>query len=115
MSDEVKSADTKDGDTTMDVIKLVQSVVRNPAVRAAVHRGFEVRDQALRAQAALLSAANLPSADEVDQLASRLRSVSQRLESIEDALERVERSLVRIHAAERAQAGTERKARSVGS
>jgi primosomal protein N'' len=108
------SEDTRDEDAGMDVVKLMQSVVRNPAVRAAVHRGFEVRDQALRAQAALLSAANLPSADEVDQLAARLRSVSQRLESIEDALERVERSLVRIHAAERARADAERKAESVG-
>lgn len=88
----------------MDVVKIAHSVVQHPTVRSAVHRGFEARDQALKIQAAVLAALNLPSADELEHVASRIKSLSQRLESLEDAVDRVDQSLRRLAAAERQRA-----------
>ena len=84
----------------MDLIKLSQSVVRNPMFRGVVHRGFEVRDAALQAQTALLGAMNLPTAEDLATIANRLRSISQRLELLEDAVARVDQGVSRIRLSE---------------
>lgn len=88
----------------MDAIKVAHAVVRHPAIRSIADRGFEARDQALRVQTALLAALNLPTAEELAQVATRLRSLSQRLESLEDAVERVDENVRRLAAAERKRA-----------
>lgn len=88
----------------VDAIKAAHAIVRHPAVRSVVERGFEARDQALRAQTALLAALNLPTAEELATVAARLRSLSQRLESLEDAVERVDQNVHRLAAAERKRA-----------
>lgn len=85
----------------MAALQLAHSLVQHPVIRSAVHRGFEARDQALKVQAAVLAALNLPSADELDNVASRIKSLSQRLESLEDAVDRVDQNLRRLAAAER--------------
>lgn len=70
--------------------KLAQDLLENPMVSGALSRALETRERAVRAQAAALSALNLPSASDLERLTRRLRSVSQRLEGVEDVLDRVE-------------------------
>lgn len=71
--------------------KLAADLLENPVVSGALSRALETRERAVRAQAVALSALNLPSAEDLERLTRRLRSVSQRLEGVEDALDRVER------------------------
>lgn len=71
--------------------KLAQDLLENPMVSGALSAALETRERATRAQAAALSALNLPSGSDLERLTRRLRSVSQRLEGVEDALDRVER------------------------
>jgi hypothetical protein len=80
----------------MDPIKTLQAAANNPVVRDAVALGLEVRDAALRTQAAALSAMNLPSADDLNSIATHLRSISQRLELLEDSLAQVDERLLRL-------------------
>ncbi len=56
----------------------------------ALRQAMEVRERATQLQEATLSAANLPSAADLERLARRLRSLGQRLEAIEDAVDRVD-------------------------
>ena len=70
--------------------KLAQDLLENPMVSGALSAALETRERATRAQAAALSALNLPSGSDLERLTRRLRSVSQRLEGVEDALDRVE-------------------------
>ncbi|HSV38489.1 MAG TPA: hypothetical protein VLI04_06985 [Nocardioidaceae bacterium] len=86
----------------LDPIKLAGALVRQPAVKAVAHRGFELRDAALQAQAQVLAAMNLPTAADIASIASRLRSLSQRLELLEDSLSRVETGVRQLQQAERA-------------
>ncbi|CAM3894770.1 hypothetical protein SMNI109538_18705 [Smaragdicoccus niigatensis] len=77
-------------DTALRVINVgLDSSVGKAVIRAIA----DAREMAQETQTATMSALNLPTADEVNRLFGRLRSVSQRLEEVEDTLERIERKI----------------------
>ena len=80
----------------VDPVSVFHGLVRNPAFSGVVKQGLRVRDTALQAQETLLGLLNLPTAAELNAVATRLRSISQRLELLEDALDRVDRSVARL-------------------
>jgi uncharacterized membrane protein len=59
----------------------------------ALHLAFGVRERASEAGATVIRNLNLPSAQDVDRLARRLRGLSERLEEVEDALDRLSREV----------------------
>ena len=73
--------------------KIAQDLLENPMVTGALSKAFEARERAVQAQSAAMGALNLPSADDIERLTKRVRSVSQRLEGIEDGLDRLEERL----------------------
>jgi predicted nucleic acid-binding Zn-ribbon protein len=77
--------------------RLAQDLLENPVVSGALSAAFETRERALRAQEAAMGALNLPSANDLERLTRRLRSVSQRLEGIEDGLDRLDDRVQRLN------------------
>jgi predicted nucleic acid-binding Zn-ribbon protein len=77
--------------------KLAQELLENSVVSGALSAAFEARERALRAQEAAMGALNLPSANDLERLTRRIRSVSQRLEGIEDGLDRLDDRLGRVN------------------
>ncbi len=75
--------------------KLAQDLLENPVVSGALTRAFDTRERAMRAQEVALGALNLPSANDLERLTRRVRSVSQRLEGIEDGLDRLDTRMER--------------------
>lgn len=73
--------------------KVVDELIANPVINAALTRTLEAREKAAQAQEAAMGALNIPSAADVERLTRRLRSVSQRLEGVEDALDRLDARL----------------------
>src|SRR5579862_7751727 len=69
--------------------KLAQELLENPMVSGALSAALETRERAARAQEVAMSALNLPSANDIERLTRRLRSVSQRLEGLEDGIDQV--------------------------
>ena len=98
MSDEnsLRGRVTKQGEEAIG--KLAQDLLENPAVSGALTRVFETRERAMRAQEVALGALNLPSANDLERLTRRVRSVSQRLEGIEDGLDRLDTRMERATA-----------------
>lgn len=84
---------TKQGEEAIG--RLAQDLLENPVVSSALTRAFETRERAMRAQEVALSALNLPSANDLERLTRRVRSVSQRLEGIEDGLDRLDTRMER--------------------
>ncbi len=72
---------------------LAQSLLDNPMFNGALSAAFGARERAIEAQQAAMGALNLPSADEVDRLERRLRSLSHRLESVEEQIDQVARDV----------------------
>jgi len=68
---------------------LAQLLVENPWMNQALQVAFGVRERASEAGASVIRNLNLPSAQDVDRLARRLRGLSERLEEVEDALDRL--------------------------
>ncbi len=95
MSDEnsLRGRVTKQGEEAIG--KLAQDLLENPVVSGALTRAFETRERAMRAQEVALGALNLPSANDLERLTRRVRSVSQRLEGIEDGLDRLDTRMER--------------------
>ncbi len=95
MSDEnsLRGRVTRQGEEAIG--KLAQDLLENPVVSGALTRAFETRERAMRAQEVALGALNLPSANDLERLTRRVRSVSQRLEGIEDGLDRLDTRLER--------------------
>ena len=58
----------------------------------ALQVAFGARERASQAGASAIRNLNLPTGNDVDRLARRLRAVSERLEEVEDTLDRVARS-----------------------
>jgi chromosome segregation ATPase len=73
--------------------EVADALLENPYFNQALQAAFGARDRALGAQRAAMDALNLPSADEIDRLNRRVRSLSERLERIEDAIDRLEERL----------------------
>jgi chromosome segregation ATPase len=78
--------------------KLVEELISNPMVNAALSRALDAREKAAQAQEAAMGALGIPSAGDVERVTRRLRSVSQRLEGIEDSIDRLEERLQALDA-----------------
>lgn len=75
---------------------LAQLLVDNPWMKQALQMAFGARERASQAGASAIRNLNLPTGNDVDRLARRLRSVSERLESVEDTLDQVTRELAEL-------------------
>src|SRR6266540_3816717 len=75
---------------------LAQYLVDNPWLNQALHVAFGARERASQAGASAIRNLNLPTGNDVDRIARRLRGVSERLEVIEDAVDRLERELAEL-------------------
>jgi hypothetical protein len=69
--------------------ELAQFLVDNPWLNQALHVAFGARERASQASASAIRNLNLPTSNDVDRLARRLRVVSERLEEVEDTLDRL--------------------------
>jgi hypothetical protein len=72
---------------------LAQLLVENPWMNQALHLAFGMRERASEAGTAVIRNLNLPTGNDVDRLARRMRGLSARLEEVEDALDRLSREL----------------------
>ena len=75
---------------------LAQLLVENPWMNQALHLAFGVRERASEAGASVIRNLNLPSTQDVDRLARRLRGLSERLEEVEDSLDRHSREVAEL-------------------
>jgi hypothetical protein len=75
---------------------LAQLLVDNPWMNQALQVAFGARERASQAGASAIRNLNLPTGNDVDRLARRLRAVSERLEMVEDALDQVTRELAEL-------------------
>jgi hypothetical protein len=91
--------------------ELAQFLVDNPWVNQALQVAFGARERASQAGATAIRNLNLPTGNDVDRLARRLRAVSERLEAVEDGLDQLSRELAELR---RERAAAERKASSQG-
>jgi hypothetical protein len=69
---------------------VAQALLDNPYFNGALQAAFGARDKALGAQRVAMEALNLPSADDIERLNRRVRSLGERLEAMEDAIDRLE-------------------------
>jgi GTP1/Obg family GTP-binding protein len=76
--------------------ELAQAVLDNPTLHNALSAAFGAREKAVEAQHAAMAALNLPSAEDVERLERRLRSLSGRLEDVEEQIDQVVRDLGEI-------------------
>jgi hypothetical protein len=76
--------------------ELAQILVDNPWMNQALHLAFGARDRASQAGASAIRNLNLPTGQDVDRLARRLRVVSERLEAVEDTLDQLTRELAEL-------------------
>ena len=75
---------------------LAQFLVDNPWLNQALQVAFGARERASQAGASAMRNLNLPTGNDVDRLARRLRVVSERLEEVEDRLDLVTRELAEL-------------------
>ena len=76
--------------------ELAQLLVDNPWMNQALHVAFGARERASQAGASAIRNLNLPTGNDVDRLARRLRAVSERLETVEDTLDRLVREVAEL-------------------
>jgi hypothetical protein len=76
--------------------ELAQLLVENPWMNQALQVAFGARDRASQAGASAMRNLNMPTGNDVDRLARRLRAVSERLEAVEDTLDRVTKELAAL-------------------
>jgi len=72
---------------------LAQLLIENPWMHQALQVAFGVRERASEAGTAVIRNLNLPTGNDVDRVARRLRSLSERLEEVEDAIDRLSREV----------------------
>ena len=75
---------------------LAQLLVENPWMNQALQVAFGVRERASEAGTAVIRNLNLPTGNDVDRIARRLRGLSERLEEVEDALDRLGREVAEL-------------------
>jgi hypothetical protein len=75
---------------------LAQLLVDNPWMKQALQVAFGARERASQAGASAIRNLNLPTGNDVDRLARRLRAVSERLEGVEDTLDRLTREVAEL-------------------
>ncbi|HET9120451.1 MAG TPA: hypothetical protein VFN72_07945 [Solirubrobacterales bacterium] len=76
--------------------EIAQLLVENPWMNQALHLAFGVRERASEAGTAVIRNLNLPTGNDVDRLARRVRGLSERLEEVEDALDRLGREVAEL-------------------
>src|SRR5258707_1083549 len=76
--------------------ELAQFLVENPWMNQALQVAFGARERASQAGAVAIRNLNLPTGNDVDRLARRLRAVSERLETVEDTLDHLTRELAEL-------------------
>jgi chromosome segregation ATPase len=76
--------------------ELAQFLVDNPWLTQALQVAFGARVRASQASASAIRNLNLPTTNDVDRLARRLRAVSERLETVEDSLDRLGREIAEL-------------------
>ncbi len=76
--------------------ELAQFLVDNPWLNQALQVAFGARERASQASATAIRNLNLPTSNDVDRLARRLRAISERLEEVEDTLDRLNRELIEL-------------------
>ena len=83
--DGIRGRVTRSGEDAIG--RLAQEMLDNPVVSGALSRAFEAREKASQAQGVAMGALNLPSANDVERLTRRIRSLGQRLDGIEDSVD----------------------------
>ena len=91
-SEGIRDRVTRSGEDAIG--RLAQEMLDNPVVSGAIARAFEAREVASQAQGVAMGALNLPSANDVERLTRRIRSLGQRLDGIEDSVDAVNDRLV---------------------
>jgi hypothetical protein len=91
---ETRDRDTGHGESALG--DLAQILVENPWMNQALHLAFGVRERASEAGTAVIRNLNLPTANDMDRLARRLRGLSERLEEVEDTLDRLTREVAEL-------------------
>ena len=76
--------------------ELAQLLVDNPWMNQALQVAFGARERASQAGASAMRNLNLPTGNDVDRLARRLRGVSERLEAVEDTLDELAKELAAL-------------------
>lgn len=76
--------------------ELAQLLVDNPWMNQALQVAFGARDRASQAGASAMRNLNMPTGNDVERLARRLRAVSERLEAVEDTLDRLTKELAAL-------------------
>src|SRR4029077_17171047 len=90
---------------------LAQLLVDNPWMKQALQVAFGARERASQGGPSAIRNLNLPTGNDVDRLARRLRAVSERLEAVEDALDQITAEIAELR---RERASTESRASSQG-
>ena len=90
---------------------LAQFIVDNPLLHQALQVALGARERASQASASAIRNLNLPTGNDVDRLARRLRGLSERLEAVEDSLDEINRQLAEIRRERAAPAPRGRSAR----
>jgi hypothetical protein len=75
---------------------IAQLLVDNPWMNQALQVALGARERASQAGASAIRNLNLPTGNDVDRLARRLRAVSERLENVEDTLDRLTREVAEL-------------------
>ena len=86
-SEGIRDRVTRSGEDAIG--RLAQEMLDNPVVSGALARAFEAREKASQAHGVAMGALNLPSANDVERLTRRIRSLGQRLDGIEDSVDAV--------------------------
>ena len=76
--------------------EIAQLLVENPWMHQALQVAFGMRERASEAGTAVIRNLNLPTGNDVDRIARRLRAVSERLEEVEDTLDRLSREVAEL-------------------
>jgi len=76
--------------------ELAQFLVENPWMHQALQVALGARERASQAGAQAIRNLNLPTGNDVDRLARRLRAVSERLETVEDTLDQLSREIAEL-------------------
>jgi hypothetical protein len=76
--------------------ELAQFLVENPWMNQALQVAFGARERASQAGATVIRNLNLPTGNDVDRIARRLRALSERLEEVEDTLDQLSREITEL-------------------
>jgi hypothetical protein len=75
---------------------LAQILLDNPWMNQALQVALGARERASQAGASAIRNLNLPTSNDLDRIARRLRAVSERLETVEDTLDQLTRELAEL-------------------